>query len=221
MRYLLTAFLLWTISNAVPVHTSISTPASSAASSSNLSRDVEKKAEETLMHVYQNAKTICENHALSDAQKIHELKSIVQSHFGMDMVAKVVIHPHWNNFTAEQQAHFIELLTNNMVTMFYKMARRYLSHLKIIKITPIRSKGSAVNIACEAHNKDDNRTVNLRFQMVSGRIRNILIDNPDGSRGSIDIVNAIKTDYARLMRKNGSRIQSFLKALDDIYGHKG
>jgi ABC-type transporter MlaC component len=223
MRYLLTAFLLWQISNGVLIHASTKSDESqaSATSESPDSAQLEQSAKEIVMHVYQQAKAICAHTSKSDAQKIQELKSLVQSHFGMNMIAKVAIHPHWKNFTADQKEHFIELLTNNMVTMFYKMARRYLSHLKILKITPIKNKSRAFNIACEAHNRDDNRKVNFRFQLVGGKVRNILIDNPDGSRGSIDVVNAIKTDYARLMRKNGSHADPFLKALEGLYGEKG
>jgi ABC-type transporter MlaC component len=171
------------------------------------------KAEFAVMSLYESAKSICQNSKTSE-QEMRQLKKLVESSWEISKIAQYVIWPHWKLFSKSQKQEFISLLTDNVVRTFSKVSRKYLSYLKITKVTPIRGKNNASDVYCEVVNKDDGLKVEVRFQIVGQLVRNLFVEK-------LDLVAAKKMDYTSLMRKNRNSIPEFLKALQKQSSSRG
>jgi ABC-type transporter MlaC component len=87
------------------------------------------------------------------------------------------------------------------------VSKKYLGSLEIIKIVPVQNKPNAYDVHCKVINAEDGRTVDVRFQITSGKVRNLFVEK-------LDLVDAKRKEYASLMRQNRNRIAEFLKAIE-------
>lgn len=167
----------------------------------------QEAAAQLILSLYEAARDICQESKTSEGEKISALTRLVQSHWDVLTIAQCVIWPHWKSFSPGEKNQFTTILTNNIVRTFYKVSKKYLGYLKIKKVAPIRGKDKAYEVFCEVLNKEDGMKAEVRFQIVSQRIRNLFVEN-------LDLVAAKKTDYTALMRKKKQSYPEFLRALE-------
>ena len=156
--------------------------------------------------LYQSAKYITHDSKTSERTKASELTKLVLSSWNMDKIAEYTIFPYWKSFSKKEKLQFKDFLTQNIVRTFQKVSKKYLSSLKVSKVSPIPGKSNAYEVRCTVVNKEDGRTVDVRFHVVSDKIRNLFVEK-------LNLVDAKKKEFSDLMRKNRKSIPNFLKAL--------
>ena len=124
----------------------------------------------------------------------------------IDKIASYVLFPHWKTFSSAQKTQFTNLLTQNVVRTFQRVSKKYLGSLEIVKVAPVQNKANAYDVHCKVINAEDGRTVDVRFQIASGKVRNLFVEK-------LDLVDAKRKEYASLMRQNRNVIPAFLKAI--------
>jgi acylphosphatase len=78
----------------------------------------------------------------------------------------------------------------------------------------VQNKTNAYDIHCKVINAEDGRTVDVRFQIASGRVRNLFVEK-------LDLVDAKRREYTSLMRQNRNSIPAFLKAIESQVSKRG
>ncbi len=155
--------------------------------------------------LYASAKQITSGKT-SEKTKADQLTELVVSVWDIDKIASYVLFPHWKTFSSAQKTQFTNLLTQNVVRTFQRVSKKYLGSLEIVKVAPVQNKANAYDVHCKVINAEDGRTVDVRFQIASGKVRNLFVEK-------LDLVDAKRKEYASLMRQNRNVIPAFLKAI--------
>jgi ABC-type transporter MlaC component len=163
-------------------------------------------ARSAVNRLYTSAKQIISSKT-SEKTKADQLTALVMSIWDIDKIASYILFPHWKSFSSAQKTQFTNLLTQNVVRTFQRVSKKYLGSLEIIKIVPVQNKPNAYDVHCKVINAEDGRTVDVRFQITSGKVRNLFVEK-------LDLVDAKRKEYASLMRQNRNRIAEFLKAIE-------
>ena len=165
-----------------------------------------KSAEAVINRVYESAKRITSSKA-SDQNKAKQLTDLILSLWDINKIAEHIMYPYWKTFTDAEKSQFKGLLTQNVVRTFQRVAKKYLGRLTVVKVSPIQRKQNAYDVHCKVVNAEDGRTVDVRFQVVGKKIRNLFVEK-------LDLVDAKRTEYASLMRQNRKSSKAFLEALE-------
>ncbi len=163
--------------------------------------------------LYESAKQITSGKT-SEKTKADQLTALVLSIWDIDKIASYILFPHWKSFSNAEKTQFKNLLTQNVVRTFQRVSKKYLSSLEIAKIAPVQNKPNAYDAHCKVINAEDGRTVDVRFQVAAGKIRNLFVEK-------LDLVDAKRKEYASLMRQNRNAIPAFLKAIEGQVSKRG
>ena len=163
--------------------------------------------------LYGSAKQIT-SRKTSEKTKTDQLTKLVLSIWDIDKIASYVLFPHWKTFSSAEKKQFKNLLTQNVVRTFQRVSKKYLGSLEIVKVVPVQNKTNAYDVHCKVINAEDGRTVDVRFQITSGKVRNLFIEK-------LDLVDAKRKEYASLMRQNRNVISDFLKAIESQVSKRG
>jgi ABC-type transporter MlaC component len=164
-------------------------------------------ARSVVNRLYTTAKDITSGKT-SEKTKADQLTELVLSIWDIDKIASYILFPHWKSFSNAQKTQFENLLTQNVVRTFQRVSKKYLGSLTITKIAPVQNKPNAYDVHCKVINAEDGRTVDVRFQIASGKVRNLFVEK-------LDLVDAKRKEYASLMRQNRHSIPAFLKAIEN------
>lgn len=172
-----------------------------------------QSARSAVNRLYTSAKQIIAQKT-SEKTKADQLTALVSSIWDIDKIASYILFPHWKSFSSAQKTQFTNLLTQNVVRTFQRVSKKYLGSLDIVKVAPVQNKTNAYDIHCKVINAEDGRTVDVRFQIASGKVRNLFVEK-------LDLVDAKRREYTSLMRQNRNSIPAFLKAIESQVSKRG
>ncbi len=170
-------------------------------------------AKSLINRLYESAKNIT-SAKTSEKTKADQLTDLVLSIWDIDKIASYILFPHWKSFSNAEKTRFKNLLTQNVVRTFQRVSKKYLGSLTIVKVAGIQNKTNAYDVHCKVINTEDGRSVDVRFQIASGKVRNLFVEK-------LDLVEAKRKEYTSLMRQNRNSIPAFLKAIETQVSKRG
>lgn len=181
-------------------------------------QDVVDRARSTIEAVSKKTETIITG-AGTDEEKKKQFIALFESDFNVPAIAKHVLRSYWKEATEAEKKEYVHLFKQDIVGTYFGLLKKYYEkkeQLVILRVEPSPRAKHACDVYSEARNPDNNRKITLKWQLLNGKILDVIVDRASMS-------NAKSREYKDLMRKNGQAFPAFLKALREKAGlhHKG
>ena len=145
----------------------------------------------------------------TDAEKKAQFVTLFESDFNVPAIAKHVFRSYWKSATDVEKKEYVSLFTQDIVGTYFSLLKKYYEkkeQLVILRVEPSKRAKNACDVYSEARNPDNNRKITLKWQLLNGKILDVIVDRASMS-------NAKAREYKDLMRKSGKSFPTFLKAL--------
>ena len=180
--------------------------------------DIVDRSRSTIETVSKKTETIITGSG-TDEEKKKQFVALFESDFNVPAIAKHVLRSYWKDATEAEKKEYVHLFKEDIVGTYFSLLKKYYEkkeQLVILRVEPSPRAKQACDVYSEARNPDNNRKITLKWQLLNGKILDVIVDKASMS-------SAKGREYRDLMRKNGQAFPAFLKALREKAGlnHKG
>jgi phospholipid transport system substrate-binding protein len=145
----------------------------------------------------------------SREERIKRFRKMFNAHFAVRSIGKFVLGRYWRKASKDEQAEYLSLFEDLMVTSYVDRFQRYAGkNLNILKTRA--EKGSAVTVFTEIARPDGARPVQVLWRVgARGEIIKILDVVVEGASMS----QTLRSDFGSIIRQKGGRVSGLLEEL--------
>jgi len=170
---------------------------------------LEVRAEAFIQSMAQEALESLTQQGSSREERIKRFRKMFNAHFAVRSIGKFVLGRYWRKASKDEQAEYLSLFEDLMVTSYVDRFQRYAGkNLNILKTRA--EKGSAVTVFTEIARPDGARPVQVLWRVGA---RGEIIKTLDVVVEGASMSQTLRSDFGSIIRQKGGKVSGLLEEL--------
>lgn len=167
----------------------------------------EEASERLVRTVWDTAVSILSDKTQSLVQKKEAFRQWIGRYFGIEPSARFAVRSMWKKFSPDHKKVYLKLFLEDLVNTYYHVLEAYYANDELVILKTKTTKDASQIYVLSEIKRTNGQTIPIKWRVRGNKVLDVTVAEANPSRAKFE-------EYREMIRKNGSTIEGFLKALE-------